>query len=77
MTLRDAVEECVAGTSSEPGEPEAGAHQKRLQTLNTVGTGVVQSLSEHPVVLRAEGVRWVNLSSSQIPLAWLGFPDEQ
>lgn len=48
MTLLDAVEEYIAGTSSERGEPEAGAHQKSSQALNAVGTGAVQSLSECP-----------------------------
>ena len=77
MTLLDAVEEYTARTSSEQGKPEPGAHQKSSQALNMVRTGAIQSLNERPAVVRAEGVRWVNLSSSQIPLARLGIPDEQ
>lgn len=67
MSLLDAVEEHTARSSSEQGKPEASADQKSSQALNTVGTTAIQSLSECPAVVGAEGVRWVNLSSSQIP----------
>lgn len=63
MTVLDAVEEYIVGTSSGHAEPEARAHHKSFQALNVVGTSVMQSLSEWPAVMRAEGTRWVNLSS--------------
>lgn len=77
MTLLDAVEEYLAGTSSERGEPAARAHQKSSRALSAAGAGAWQSLSESPAVVRAEGVRRVNLSSSQMPSARLGIADER
>lgn len=76
MLLLDAVEEC-RGDWLGAGEPAARAHQRHSQALNTAGTGATQSLSQCPAVGRAEGLRWVNLSSSQRALAQLSIPERR
>lgn len=74
MPLLDAVEECH-GDWLGAGEAAARAYQRHSQALNTAGTGAAHSLSQCPAAVRAEGLQWVNLSSSQRALAQLSIPE--
>lgn len=65
MTVLDAVEEHIMGLAQGTESLRPEHITRAFQALNTVGTSVMQSLSQWPVVVRAEGARWVSLSSSK------------
>lgn len=63
------------GTGLEQGKLQPERYQRHSQALNTAGTGAAHSLSQCPAAVRAEGLQWVNLSSSQRALAQLSIPE--